>query len=313
MTTATIQKININLMSGEQSYPCEIWLELVTPARATELLNITIGNRSTLQSHLDRIIHSMNTNKFDELADPIHISNTGRLINGHHRLQGVVKTGKSYTLLVVRGLPDNAFANLDQSKPRTGYDTLQVSGYVNYRELAPVVKCLIRLQKRIYQPISPSNYEIKMSAEIHGSLLKQYIKDAQTTKDRVGIIPIAPVAAMYYIYGTADSEKYNQFIEGLNFNRGVVNHAIDTKHPITVLEKKIRSESAKINSSIIHKNKGITPVQYSLYYAWFHKAWENFITEKTMNPRDFVESEKMEINIRLFAYTESILGAFVID
>jgi hemin uptake protein HemP len=313
MTTETIQKIHIELKSGEKAYPCEIWLELVTPQRATELLNITIGNRSTMQSHLDRITHSMNTNKFDELADPIHISNTGKLINGHHRLMAIVKTGESYTLLIVRGLPENAFANLDQSKARTGYDTLQVSGYENYRELAPVIKCIIRLQKRIFQPISPSNYEVKMSAELHSEALKKYIKDARTTKDRVGTIPIAPVAAMYYIYGTADSEKYNQFIEGLNFNRGVVNHAEDTKHPITVLEKKIRSESAKLNSSIVHKSKGITPIQYSLYYAWIHKAWENFITGTTMSSRDFVESEKMEVNIRLFTYTESILGAFVID
>jgi hypothetical protein len=313
MTTATIQKITINLMSGEQSYPCEIWLELVNPQRAAELLNITIGNRSTMPSHLDRIIHAMNTNKFDELADPIHISNTGKLINGHHRLQGVVKTGKSYTLLIVRGLPDSAFSNIDQIKARTGYDTLQVSGYVNYRELAPIMKCIIRLQKRVYQPITPSNYEIKIAADIHGESLKQYIKDARTTIDRIGYVPTAPVAALYYIYGTADKEKYDQFIEGLNFNRGIVNHAVDVKHPITVLEKKIRAEAGKLTASIVAKNKGVTPSQYSLYYAWFHKAWENFITGKTMYSREFVESEKMEINIRLFAYTEATLGAFVID
>jgi len=313
MTTATIQKITINLMSGEQSYPCEIWLELVNPQRAAELLNITIGNRNTMPSHLDRIIHAMNTNKFDELADPIHISNTGKLINGHHRLQGVVKTGKSYTLLIVRGLPDSAFANLDQSKPRTGYDTLQVSGYVNYRELAPVIKCIIRLQKRMYNPISPSNYEINMSADIHGSLLKQYIKDAQITKDRIGFVPSAPVAALYYIYGTADSEKYDQFIKGLNFNRGVVDAAETTKHPITVLEKKIRSEATKLNSSIVNKSKGIPPSQYSLYYAWVHKAWEKFIAGKTMSSRDFVENERIEVVNRLFTYTEATLGAFVID
>ena len=139
------------------------------------------------------------------------------------------------------------------------------------------------------------------------------MKDAQITRDRIGIIPFPAVTALYYIYGTADSEKYDQFIEGLNFNKGVVDHATDTKHPITVLEKKIRSESAKIISSPNLKAQGLAVSEHIAYYAWFHKAWEKFLAGKTMSSRDFVESEKTEVLARLFTYTEATLGAFVID
>lgn len=111
-----------------EGYKITAKVETITPEKAQEYLDASIGNRPISASNLKRLTTAMVDGRFYLLPDPLVISSTGETLNAHHRLHAAVNTGTTIQLLVVRGLPKEIFPFLDTNcKVRNQSDALAIA------------------------------------------------------------------------------------------------------------------------------------------------------------------------------------------
>lgn len=118
-------------------------LELVTPAKAAEWLQLNVNNRPMSRRHLDRLIDSINTGHWRQnLGDPIRFDIDGFLCDGQHRLAAIVHTGIALEMFVVRGLPRDSFAYIDGILPRTSSQILACAHIPRYATVAAAARLI---------------------------------------------------------------------------------------------------------------------------------------------------------------------------
>lgn len=94
--------------------------EFIGPDGARALLECLPARQRTVSPHhIDKLDRLMRQGKYRLTAEPIMIDTNGDLINGQHRLRAVVQSGCTVPFLVVRGVPPESFAFIDQGRRRS--------------------------------------------------------------------------------------------------------------------------------------------------------------------------------------------------
>lgn len=148
---------------------------LITPALAEVLLKNNKSNRKISLRNLNFIVDSMNKGIYKEdTGEAIKISKTGNLLDGQHRLLSIVKTGKSYNMLVISELEDEVFSVLDTGKSRSGADVLAMKGYPSGVGLAVAVRHILLMKQSTvhFKNPSPSNEEIRKFVEANEEIVE---------------------------------------------------------------------------------------------------------------------------------------------
>lgn len=99
-------------------------IETITPKVAEAWLMFNKGNRSMRMRHIASLEQSLRAGEWKLTTDAIGFSETGRLINGQHRLKACVNTGIPIVAIVARNIPEETFTVLDQGTRRTLADLL---------------------------------------------------------------------------------------------------------------------------------------------------------------------------------------------
>lgn len=115
----------------------------ITPDLAKGILANNKGNRKLNDNHVNFLTGQMLAGKWLFTGDPIKISHEKRLLDGQHRLQAVVKSGKSQDFLIAKDLDDEIFNVLDTGKVRTAADVLSTQSIKNPNESAAIAKFVI--------------------------------------------------------------------------------------------------------------------------------------------------------------------------
>lgn len=101
---------------------------LVTPDVAKQWLATNIENNRPINgSNLDKIKMDLREDRFVFNGSTIAFDYMDRLVDGQHRLRGIVQTGISAWVLVVRGLDAAAFPTLGQDQHRSVNDILHMT------------------------------------------------------------------------------------------------------------------------------------------------------------------------------------------
>ena len=79
-------------------------VEIITPESATAYLQHNAHHRKVKQKKVDAYVKDLENGVWRLNGKTITFDSNGRLLGGQHRLHAVVKSGKSLTTLVVRGL-----------------------------------------------------------------------------------------------------------------------------------------------------------------------------------------------------------------
>jgi len=89
-------------------------------------------------------------------GEAIKFDRDGRLVDGQHRLEAVVKANKPIAFLVIRGLDPEVFKTIDTGKKRSAGDVLAIKGVKNPNAVGAAMRLLHRtladefgLKKRI--------------------------------------------------------------------------------------------------------------------------------------------------------------------
>jgi imidazolonepropionase-like amidohydrolase len=97
------------LRNGDMSFE----LMIVTPDMARSWLESNTGNRSVRKQAVRRLAGVMETGGFGLTHQGIAFDDTGRLVDGQHRLMAIAESGVPATLLVCRGLPRSRVGMVD--------------------------------------------------------------------------------------------------------------------------------------------------------------------------------------------------------
>jgi hypothetical protein len=89
-------------------------IESIGPERAEAYLARNRGNRNIVQSHVAALARDIANGHWMFNAQPICFSRSGRLLNGQHRLSAVLEAGLPIEVMVMHGLPEEAFQTYDK-------------------------------------------------------------------------------------------------------------------------------------------------------------------------------------------------------
>jgi hypothetical protein len=98
----------------------------VTPEVAEEWLATMGVNRRLSESNLDAIVQAMNEGNWHNDGTPIRFNTDEQMIDGQHRCMAISMTGITQTLMVVRGVEQEAMTTIDTGKSRSRSDVLSI-------------------------------------------------------------------------------------------------------------------------------------------------------------------------------------------
>lgn len=119
----------------------------VTPEMAKEFLRGNSSNRQLSKSTVNMYARDMREGKWKLGGQGISISETGRLLDGQHRLNAIIQANVPVTMLVCEGIDDNN-VNFDNGKRRSITDQYRIKSdksdsIISQKGVAFVRMCLM--------------------------------------------------------------------------------------------------------------------------------------------------------------------------
>ena len=238
----------------------------VTPEMAKRWLGKNDGNRNVRTAQVRHYAQQMANGEWTANSDAICFSPTGRLLNGQHRLNAVIQSGCTIVMLIARGMPEEAMANMDTGIPRNGSDYLKWAGEKNTALLASIGKCALIIEDgRIYrdssaQKVSPA--QIAAYIEAHPEL-RDATTIAQHYKNSIDMTPTA-IGVAYWL--CPDKREAIHFLESLSSRIG-----LDSGSPVIALDNRLRLvRSRRVKTS--HRDE----------LCMFFRAWNAWRRGRTL-------------------------------
>lgn len=220
--------------------------QVVTPELAKQLLDHNTTNRPISRREVERLKRILVAGQWAYNGESVKLSQTGKLLDGQHRLIAIAESGVPAELRVEDELPDSVFATLDQGRKRTGGDVLFTEGVPRYNAVSTACGALYRILKN--RPIYGSSDvipaygildilhrhdKIKATAEFCAPLHRK--GDAQ-------VIGLGQLAAFTYVLDEVMGlpDKAHSFAEGLAVGTG-----LDEGSPILSFRAKVFAGRAR--------------------------------------------------------------------
>ena len=112
----------------------------ISPSDAVMLLERNERNRRQSKDTLNMYIKDMNEGLWKDSASQVQVSNTGKLLNGQHRLRAIVESNTSQILTITEGIDDECFRVLDVGRARSASDALSIIDFKNSPSAASMIK-----------------------------------------------------------------------------------------------------------------------------------------------------------------------------
>lgn len=252
--------------------------ENITPIIAKQYLNTSRGNRPISVVTVNKYANAMK--KGDWLLNGMCIifDNEGHLIDGHHRLEAVIKAGIPVKFDVCRGVSNECFTTFDCGRHRTFAQVLAIQGKKHNHMLASIVMANHSIVKtgRIYGNTTSGTMEGKRTlSNVEKNDL--YLADPEgfdaiaviivKLSSRCRIIPASYAGGMYYYLthtGGYTEQEVFPFFEAL----------------FTLESKDIEVVNMLRNTITKSQFNGKKLTAESLW-ALLVKGWNNYITGKT--------------------------------
>lgn len=137
--TPTTMGMNLMDDNNDNEYASVGWV-LVTPAMAAEWLSKNTHNRPYRQRVAAAYAADMRAGDWSRNGESIKFDTADVLLDGQHRLGGVVEANVGVWMLVVRGLSQTTQETMDGGVRRKFSDVLKLRGELHYVTLATIVR-----------------------------------------------------------------------------------------------------------------------------------------------------------------------------
>lgn len=216
---------------------------IITPRIAREMLDANDKNRPVDKKKVIQYAREIEAGRWAFNGETIIVSETGRLLNGQHRLLGCIQADESFPTLVVFGLPNDVFLTIDTGKKRSVGDVLSMEGIPYAAKIAAAATMLMTLEDGYSQFSGGRGYtttEVTDWVNDHPDLLDS----AFSATGNMVIVAPSICMATHYLFARKDRAAADKFM--LDLYGGV---GLTAGDPVLVLrEALIRERAAKARS-----------------------------------------------------------------
>lgn len=260
-------------MNGKMTTPRDSRLvssavEFITPEMASAMLAANTANRKVIASHLKRLEATFRAGEMKLNGDAIRISVSGVLLDGQHRLMACANTGIGFYTLVVRGLPDDVFDTIDQTRaPRKLSCVFSMSGEANCKTLAAALTQLhvFKVSGQFYDGGSSRYY---LSAHSARGLLDKH----PAVRDSVSSFQVksnyvwrtATPAVLHYLFGIVDQQLAGEFLETIHTGASDKNRPFNRLRESLIKARSVgnmssRHDAARAIRAFNYERAGVSP------------------------------------------------------
>lgn len=220
-------------------------VEDIGPERAAQMLSSSPGNRRT--TRVDVYAKQMTEGDWALVPDHIGIDEDGRLLNGHNRLNGVIKSGKNVMMQVDYNIKRSDMAKIDVGKSRSAGEMLVfLFGLGNYNLVASMVRLLVAYYQKNGNGFSAYDCRLVTNQNIIDFVSEN--KEEIAGLDYSHRMPFSPgaVHAANFILNRVDEAASQDFFDQL---RKSINPY--DGYPIGTLEKNLSNMAYRSDTSRI--------------------------------------------------------------
>ncbi|MGV9659163.1 hypothetical protein ACWDR5_19650 [Streptomyces koyangensis] len=258
----------------------------VGPELAQILLSRAVVNRRLDLAQVDFLANSITSGEWQLTHQGIALDgplDTGRLLDGQHRLNAIIKAGQPVWMYVFEGLHESAFHVLDTGKRRSGVDTLSSTG----EKYLPLLHSTIR-HVLLFKAMPDSSWSDSKARIANGRILAAYNEDSDMYREAVvtgrelskHIFASQTGAAVGYFLTTeaAPAVKVDSWIDGLTSGAN-----LEFGDPRLTLAK------------VPHVKARARKRRYTMreQVAIYIKAWNAWVQEDKIEKLRFTKAEKM--------------------
>lgn len=257
------------------SIPAGEFAERIAVA-ARELLEANSENqRSVKRANLTKIENCIRDGLFVLNGETIIISETGKLLNGQHRIIAVINTGIGIWTVLVEGIPDSYFPTIDSGSSRSFKDVLKIRGDANAYHVSSSIS---RLAEYLKSPLSVGSGTVFSNQELFDvrATAPDIIDSVRSVKNSAGrIIPVSRAAWLHYLANQECPQKCAEFFEALG--SGLM---LTAESPIYQLRNRLQNDRTGM----------AMPIREAM--ALLVKAWNAHASDKPMRVLRWAESEQ---------------------
>ena len=107
----------------------------MTPEWATDLLRSNTNNRGLSKARAKSFAKQIEKGKWRKTGQGISIATNGRLLDGQTRLNAVVQSGISTTMVVAWNCDEDSFSVFDTGRARSATDVLKIAGCEQHQNI----------------------------------------------------------------------------------------------------------------------------------------------------------------------------------
>lgn len=233
----------------------------ISPLEAEAFLACNTKNRRLQTTRVQSYAEAMKRGEWAMSNDAITFDVDGKLLNGQHRLSGVVESGKTVDFLVVEGLDPKAQELMDDGAKRRFCDVLTLRGEVNTATLASAIRYawLYKETGSMRKPeVTPSKPQLLAFLEAHPGI-RDAIRLGTRQSSTARLTPTI-AGALYYLFAEQNAADAEEFFVKLGSGEGLAEG-----DPILVLRNQLLRDAMK------HSRNRNTP-KY-IHAAWAIKAF----------------------------------------
>ncbi len=180
-------------------------------------------NRPKNQENLVFISSEMKRNKWLFTGESVIIASNDDLMNGQHRLESIVITGKEQYFVTVRGVNPKAFSVMDIGKTRSAGDALSIENIVNANSFASIGRHIMMYNMGGFQRMAKviSNKKLLLSPnDIRDFVLKNHVSLTKSreygfAKENL-LLPGNILSVFHYIFKKIDNDAACDFCNKLS-------------------------------------------------------------------------------------------------
>jgi len=205
---------------------------LITPEMAKRMLEKNGHNRKVSTANVSKITNAMKVNKWAYNGEPIIIGEDGTLLDGQHRLLGIIKADKEIHMEVVKDVKEiceytgvNVFATIDVGKNRSAADVISIQDKsVKALDIVKMIRAKRVVDtKTITQSTTGGGYNKSNEAILenyiaHSTELQELLIDAAALKKdcQYSYMSIYDFAVIRYATRKEDTAKAEMFLHILS-------------------------------------------------------------------------------------------------
>lgn len=220
-------------------------IETISPDTAKLYLGNNLTNRSVRFRVLNRYASQMKSGQWLLSGDSIKFGETGRLIDGQHRLMACVQSGQAFQTVVVRGVPDErqVFGVIDCGSSRSAGDTLQLNGITNSNNVAAAARVAIQCKAGKPFRLDVTNNQVLAFVESNPSIARS----VRICKEIGLLMRPSTAAGLHFIFSEIDAELADDLVVKVGLGAD-----LSANSPHYVLRRALEKGRSKLVSRIPH-------------------------------------------------------------